>query len=67
MHQMPVITNNRDTRVVNSVTVLYLAKSGVNTAISSPPFETVMAVIYRNDKPPPITKLFLCFSNLSKF
>ncbi len=37
---------------LNSTIPLYFAKSGVNTPMSSPPFDTVTAATERNDKYP---------------
>jgi hypothetical protein len=41
---------NIEIRTDTSATVLYFAKSGVNTPISSPPLEIVMAVTERKDR-----------------
>jgi len=41
---------NIEIRIVTSATVLYFAKSGVNTPISSPPLEIVIAVTERKDR-----------------
>ena len=43
---------NNVTKNVTSSTVLYFAKIGVNTPMSSPPFETVTAATERNDTYP---------------
>ena len=50
MHHSPVITIKRITRIVTSAGVLYFAKSGVNTPMSSPPLDMVTADTKRNDK-----------------
>ena len=56
---MIVITINNIIINVTSFTALYRAKSGVKTPMSSPPFDTVIAVTERNDKYP---FLLDCFS-----
>src|SRR5437867_10482714 len=50
MHHSPVITIKRITRIVTSAGVLYFAKSGVNTPMSSPPLDMVTADTKSNDK-----------------